>query len=633
MSKILNNTTSLQEILGALQNKAAGGSGLDTSDATATASDILAGETAYVNGVKITGNIQTVTQATPSISVDANGKITASATQANGYVAGGTKSATQQLTTQAAKTITPSTTEQTAVSSGVYTTGVIKVAAMPTTTQATPAITVDGNGLITATTTQGAGYVESGTKSATKQLTTQAAKTITPTKSSQTVVSKDVYTTGVITVDAIPSEYITTSDATAVAQEVLYGKTAYVKGSKITGAMTNNGAMNKTMDGINTKSITIPSGYTSGGTVNLDDTIDDEALAQSSIIDQIISTANSLPNAGGSNPDTEITLQSKTVTPSQEQQIITADSSYDGLSDVTVEAIPDSYVQPTATREETTYTPSTSDQVIESGTYLTGTQTIKGDANLIAANIKQGVNIFGINGTLSGGGGEPTDNHENDLLNGTITTYTNNTLSTLRSYAFYQATSLTNVDMPACTTVGVAAFSGCTSLTTASFQQCTLIGSSGFYGCTKLKNMSFPACVSVSYRAFTNCTSLTTLDLPRCTYIGGYAFQGCTRLATVSLPLVKYIYSSTFQSCKSLATLSLPNISTIGSSAFASCTKLASLYMAGSQLCNLSNSTAFTGTSITSTAGSIFVPASLVDAYKSATNWAYFANRIYNIEG
>lgn len=75
-----------------------------------------------------TKSVATATQATPSVSIDSAGKITASATQSAGYVAAGTKSATKQLTTQAAKTVTPGTSEQTAVASGVYTTGAVKVA-------------------------------------------------------------------------------------------------------------------------------------------------------------------------------------------------------------------------------------------------------------------------------------------------------------------------------------------------------------------------------------------------------------------------------------------------------------------------------------------------------------------------
>lgn len=49
---------------------------------------------------------------------------------------------------------------------------------------------------------------------------------------------------------------------------------------------------------------------------------------------------------------------------------------------------------------EQTITPGTSDQTIESGKYLTGVQTIKGDANLLAENIKNGVSIFGVAGAL-----------------------------------------------------------------------------------------------------------------------------------------------------------------------------------------------------------------------------------------
>lgn len=101
-------------------------------------------------------------------------------------------------------------------------------------------------------------------------------------------------------------------------------------------------------------------------------------------------------NSGSSN-----IYQQKTVTPTSSQQIITADSGYEALSRVTVNAIPSSYVQPTATKGATTYTPTTTAQTIASGTYLTGTQTIQGDANLVGSNILSGKSIFGVSGTVT----------------------------------------------------------------------------------------------------------------------------------------------------------------------------------------------------------------------------------------
>lgn len=154
----------------------------------------------------------------------------------------------------------------------------------------------------------------------------------------------------------------------------------------------------------------------------------------------ILDAVNTLPE------ETEPKLQAKTATPSETAQTVKPDSGYDGLSQVsvgaisktyvgsgvtkqaaktitpstssqtavasgvyttgavTVAAIPSTYVKPTATKAATTYTPSTSNQTIAAGTYCSGAQTIKGDANLVAGNIKSGVSIFGVAGSYEGSG-------------------------------------------------------------------------------------------------------------------------------------------------------------------------------------------------------------------------------------
>lgn len=162
-TEISEQTDLLAQIVTALEGKAGGG-GVTLPSLTnpASESDILSGKEAIDgSGNKMTGTIATktssdlttsgatvtvpagyyasnasksvatATQATPSVSISSAGKITASATQTAGYVSAGTKTGTKQLTTQAAKTITPTTSSQTAVASGVYTTGAITVAAIP----------------------------------------------------------------------------------------------------------------------------------------------------------------------------------------------------------------------------------------------------------------------------------------------------------------------------------------------------------------------------------------------------------------------------------------------------------------------------------------------------------------------
>ena len=79
--------------------------------------------------------------------------------------------------------------------------------AIPSVEQAVPEINISNSGLITASATQEDGHVSAGTKSATLQLDTQGAKSVTPTTSTQTAVSSGVYTTGDITVEPIPSDY------------------------------------------------------------------------------------------------------------------------------------------------------------------------------------------------------------------------------------------------------------------------------------------------------------------------------------------------------------------------------------------------------------------------------------------
>lgn len=71
-------------------------------------------------------------------------------------------------------------------------------------------------------------------------------------------------------------------------------------------------------------------------------------------------------------------------------------------------------VEDITTQGAQTYTPGTTNQTVAAGQYLTGAQTIQGDADLVPANIVSGVSIFGVTGTASTG----TDTSDATLTSG-----------------------------------------------------------------------------------------------------------------------------------------------------------------------------------------------------------------------
>ena len=177
------------------------------------------------------------------------------------------------------------------------------------------------------------------------------------------------------------AEFFDTSDATLDSgDKMLSGNTAYAAGTKYTGTIATKTSTDITASG---DTVTVPAGYYASQNT--------KSVASGSVTAPSTISGTSATVSTGTNT---LTL-SKTVsvTPS----VTTAgyvSSGTAGNSSVSLTAS-------VTTKAAATITPGTSDQSIASGTYLTGAQTISGDADLIASNIKSGVTIFGVAGSLT----------------------------------------------------------------------------------------------------------------------------------------------------------------------------------------------------------------------------------------
>ena len=224
--------------------------------------------------------------ANPTISVGNDGKITASVSKTQsvtptvqeGYVSSGTAgnvtvsgTKTEQLSTQAGTTITPSTSEQTAVAAGKFTTGDVKVAAVPAGTEGTPVATKDAVSnhaiIVRPSVTNTAGYIEGGSHVG-AGVSVSASELVSGTKSISANGSNiDVVNYAKVNVSVTPSLQTKSATPTESAQTITpdagyYGldevDVAAISPNYVGSGVTRNDSTDLTASG---DTVTAPAGY------------------------------------------------------------------------------------------------------------------------------------------------------------------------------------------------------------------------------------------------------------------------------------------------------------------------------------------------------------------------------------
>lgn len=595
---------------------------MDVTGDTVSSSNLLSGNTATgADGEKVSGDIESKTSsdltasgatvtapagfypsnASKSVASGSAGtptaskgtvsnhsvSITPSVTNTTGYITGGTKTGTAvtvsaQELVSGTKTISASGTtdvtnyESVSVASGSATTPATTITANPT-------VSVNSSGLITATVsktqsvtpTVSAGYVSSGTAgtitvsgSGTSQLTTQAAQTIHPATTDQTIASGR-YLTGAQTIKAVTTTNL-------IADNIIEGVTVKVgdssdddcvtsvTGTAQTGGFTATITRSSSGTNPNVKVNGVGTSYYAGGTTFKFKT-GDTLVFNIGTFGSGTLYENGVLVKGLQDPITDYSY----TPPNCDIALTFTYSSAPGAGSVYI-----TYTEPTIsiTSNGTYDVYEYSKAVVNIGAYddlkalitrpSSYTFTIPNDITTIAPYAFFGWDYVNITSIPDG-------------------------ITSIGQNAFGSCRGLKVQNLPSgITRIESGTFSNCLGLELTSLPSgVTYIGGNAFLGDTKLKLSSLPDGVTaIGGSAFTNCDQITISSLPSgLTSLGGGAFQGCELITVSAVPSgVTRIESSAFRGCESIQTMTLPDgVNYIGSNAFTDCISLISVYCSG----------------------------------------------------
>ena len=197
-------------------------------------------------------------------------------------------------------------------------------------------------------------------------------------------------------------------------------------------------------------------------------------------------------------------------------------------------------------------------------------------------------------------------------------------VESIGGYAFNGCEGISSIVLPSSIkTMGRGVFIDCTGLVSVTITPgASSIGDGAFTRCSSLASVSIPSSVKIiDSNAFSKCSSLASVNIPSgVTAIGSSAFSGCSSLASVNIPSsVTTIGFGAFYACQGLTSVTIPSsVTALDDWTFYDCSSLVDVYLDGDDM----KETASDTFNEIASGATLHVNAALVEAYRSAENWA-----------
>lgn len=204
-------------------------------------------------------------------------------------------------------------------------------------------------------------------------------------------------------------------------------------------------------------------------------------------------------------------------------------------------------------------------------------------------------------------------------------------LNSFQKYVDMISDSVTSISDENVTSVRQSGFSYCKKLQEVYLPNVTFIGTDAFLACEALSKINIQNVETLDDSALALCCRITELYLPKAITIGRSACNNMAALKKVTLGNVKTIGNAAFHGNDYLEEIDISlneNVDGIDAMAFSNSFRLSKLAIRGTALIPLKNSNALEDTSIADGEGKIYVDPSMVDTYKTATNWSNYAYAI-----